>query len=48
MEQNDIEQLSFEEALQAMTKLVEKLELGKLSLEESVQAFEQGVRLSRR
>jgi len=40
--------LSFEEALNELTQLVEKLESGKMALEESVGAFEQGVKLSRR
>jgi len=43
-----IEKLSFEEALQQLTELVEKLESGQLPLEESVAAFESGVQLSRR
>lgn len=37
----------FEEALQKLEGLVKRLEDGKLSLEESLQAFEEGVRLSR-
>jgi exodeoxyribonuclease VII small subunit len=44
----DIEKLSFEEALKYLTSLVEKLESGQLPLEESVAAFESGVQLSRR
>lgn len=43
-----IEQLGFEQALQRLTALVEKLESGRLSLEESVAAFEEGVKLTRR
>ncbi len=43
-----INQLSFEQALQRLTALVEKLESGRLSLEESVAAFEEGVKLTRR
>jgi len=43
-----INALSFEEALAQLTQLVEKLESGQLSLEDSVAAFETGVRLSRR
>ncbi len=39
--------LSFEQALEGLTGMVEKLESGKLSLEESVAAFEEGVTLSR-
>jgi len=44
----DIEKLSFEEALRQLTSLVEKLESGQLPLEECVAAFETGVQLSRR
>lgn len=44
----DTSKLSFEQALEQMTQLVEKLESGELPLEESVAAFEQGVQLSRR
>jgi len=47
-EQSDINELSFEEALSRLTKLVEKLETDQLQLEESVGAFEEGVKLSRR
>lgn len=35
----------FEEALEALEKVVEKLESGDLSLEDSLQAFEEGVGL---
>lgn len=42
------EALSFEEALKGLSALVEKLESGDMPLEESVAAFEQGVKLSRR
>jgi len=41
-------ELSFEQALAGLSELVEKLESGELPLEESVNAFEQGVKLSRR
>ncbi|MDQ7012087.1 MAG: exodeoxyribonuclease VII small subunit [Mariprofundaceae bacterium] len=44
----DIDKLTFEEALAELTRLVEKLESGKLPLEESIAAFEAGVKLSRR
>ncbi|MBK6909579.1 MAG: exodeoxyribonuclease VII small subunit [bacterium] len=37
---------SFEEALERLQELVEKLEAGEISLEESVQAFEEGQKLS--
>ena len=45
---DQVNALSFEEALNELTALVEKLESGKMALEESVGAFEQGVSLSRR
>ena len=48
VETNEVNQLSFEAALHKMTSLVEQLESGQMSLEESVHAFEQGVQLSRR
>ena len=41
------EQLSFEEALDQLETLVESMEQGDLSLEDSLNAFEQGVALSR-
>jgi len=44
----NINELSFEQALQGLSDLVSKLESGELPLEESVAAFEQGVKLSRR
>ncbi len=37
----------FEEAFQKLEAIVKKLEDGNLSLEESLKAFEEGVRLSR-
>ncbi len=46
--ENDVNEISFEQALSQLTGLVEKLETGELPLEESVAAFEQGVKLSRR
>jgi len=45
---NKTDTLSFEQALARLTTLVEKLESGKLPLEESVAAFEEGVKLTRR
>jgi exodeoxyribonuclease VII small subunit len=41
-------ELSFEDALERLEALVERLETGELSLEEALAAFEEGVRLSRR
>jgi len=44
----DIDGLDFEQALAMLNELVGKLEAGELPLEESVAAFEAGVKLSRR
>jgi exodeoxyribonuclease VII small subunit len=41
------EQLDFEQALRELEALVEKLESGELSLEESLKHFERGVSLTR-
>jgi exodeoxyribonuclease VII small subunit len=38
---------SFEEAIVRLTQIVERLEQGELTLEESLQLFEEGVKLSR-
>ena len=38
---------NFEEALETLEGLVEAMEEGELSLEESLKAFEQGVKLTR-
>jgi len=48
MKKEVVEQLTFEESLDQLTRLVEQLESGKLDLEASVAAFEDGVLLSRR
>lgn len=37
----------FEEALERLEEIVKKMEAGDLSLEESLTAFEEGIRLSR-
>ena len=39
--------IKFEDALSKLESIVEKLEQGELSLEESLAAFEEGIRLSR-
>ena len=39
--------LSFEDAIKKLSEIVQKLEKGDLSLEESLRLFEEGVRLSR-
>ena len=41
------EETTFEQALSALEKIVERLEKGELSLEESLRLYEEGVRLSR-
>lgn len=38
--------LSYEQAIEELEELVQKLETGNLTLEESVQLYEQGVELS--
>jgi exodeoxyribonuclease VII small subunit len=42
-----VDELGFEEALKRLTTIVERLESGDLSLEQSLQLFEEGTRLSR-
>lgn len=44
---NEIPQESFEEALTRLESLVKQLEKGDLTLEESLVAFEQGIKLTR-
>ena len=41
------EEPSFEEALAALEAIVDRLEKGELSLEESLKLYEEGIRLSR-
>lgn len=41
------ESLSFEAAIERLQQTVKKLEAGDLSLEQSLQSFEEGVRLTR-
>ncbi|MBM3212473.1 exodeoxyribonuclease VII small subunit [Candidatus Poribacteria bacterium] len=41
------EKIKFEEALDKLEKIIEELENGKLSLDESLSAFEEGIKLSR-
>ncbi|MGD8417641.1 MAG: exodeoxyribonuclease VII small subunit [Pseudomonadales bacterium] len=44
---SDLEDVTFETALAELEDLVEKMETGELSLEESLAAFERGVKLTR-
>lgn len=41
------EELAFEEALERLERAVEQLEKGELTLDEALQAFEEGVRMAR-
>ena len=41
-----VDNLSFEQALEKLESIVRKLEAGEMPLEESLKAFEEGVRLS--
>ena len=43
----DSEEMSFEKALQELEKVVDSLESGKLSLDESVSYFQKGISLTR-
>ena len=47
IENNLEEEMKFEESLNKLEEIVEQLETGDLSLEESLEAFEEGIRLSR-
>jgi exodeoxyribonuclease VII small subunit len=48
MSDNNSHDLSFEDALSQLETLVEQMEHGELSLEDSLAAFERGVALTRR
>lgn len=41
------DEMKFESAMARLEEIVEKLESGKLSLEESLSAFEEGIKLSK-
>jgi exodeoxyribonuclease VII small subunit len=47
MKNNETQSRSFEASLEALEEIVRKLERGDLPLEESLELFEQGIRLSR-
>jgi len=47
-ESSELAELSFEESLERLEGVVDSLENGDLALEDSLQAFEKGVRLSAR
>ena len=44
---DDLAEVTFEAALEELESLVEKMETGELSLEDSLAAFERGVKLTR-
>lgn len=46
-ENNDISQLSFEQALEKLEEIVNKLERGDVPLEESISIYEQGEALKK-
>lgn len=48
MMENEVDALTFEEALQALEDIVARLESGELSLEESLALFERGQMLAKR
>jgi len=43
-----LEELSFEQALDRVEEIIERIESGEIGLEESIKAYEQGARLIRR
>ncbi|SEO70390.1 exodeoxyribonuclease VII small subunit [Aquisalimonas asiatica] len=47
MAEESTEHVNFEEALKELEALVERMEKGELALEESLQAFERGIALTR-
>lgn len=47
MKNNNNNQLSFENLLKKIEKIIKKLESGKLSLEESIKEFEYGIKLTK-
>ena len=47
MKNNELQVRTFEASLEALEQIVRELERGDLSLEKSLELFEQGIRLSR-
>ena len=47
MAEQDSQDLSFEETLEELETLVQRMESGDLGLEESLKAFERGIKLTR-
>ncbi|PTX53931.1 exodeoxyribonuclease VII small subunit [Melghirimyces profundicolus] len=46
-ERRSLEELSFEEAIERLEEVVDQLENGNVTLEESIRLFEEGMKLSR-
>lgn len=44
-DKNDLSKLSFEEAIRALSQIVEKIEGGQVPLQESLEQYEKGMRL---
>ena len=44
-ENNDISKLSFEQAIEDLTDIVEKIELGEIPLQQSIEQYEKGMAL---
>ncbi len=47
IETGEIENLTFEQALRELQGIVEKLEAGEVSLDEAIEMYERGVKLSK-
>ena len=47
MAEQDTSELSFEETLEELENLVQRMESGELGLEDSLKAFERGIKLTR-
>ncbi len=45
--ENSIENLTFEQALRELQSIVDKLETGEVTLEEAIEMYERGVKLSK-
>ncbi len=46
-ETTEIQELTFEEALRELQSIVDKLETGQVTLEEAIEMYERGVKLSK-
>jgi exodeoxyribonuclease VII small subunit len=44
-ENNDISKLGFEQAIEELTSIVEKIELGEIPLQQSIEQYEKGMAL---